>query len=623
MTTVTSSSPTRRRGERLEQAASGTPTHELVGAAASGTLPGLFLERVRRTPEGRAYMAHDPGEGIWQEVSWRDVANRAARFRAAMEARDLEKGDRIAVLLPNGVDWVCVDMAALSLGLVVVPLYTHDSASNQAYILDNADVRLAVIDTHARWAAIAALGEPMSSLEEVWIRNEGAGVADGRVRRLAEVLPDLAPTLRRAAADPQDLATLIYTSGTTGRPKGVMLSHAAILWNAEAVTRFVAPKREDVFLSFLPLAHAFERTVGYYLPMMAGATVAHARSVELLRQDLKTVRPTVFLSVPRLYERIYKAIHERSPRYGLRRALLHLEARLGWADFEWQQGRGPRPEMLSRVLKRLLDRLVARHILDAFGGRVRVSVSGGAALPPRVARFLIGMGLPLVEGYGLTEAAPVVTAASLEDNFPGSVGRALPGSEIHVAGGRELLVRSPSIMQGYWKDEAATAAAITEDGWLRTGDIAEIRDGRVFIRGRLKEIIVLSNGENINPDPMETAILRDPAIEQACVLGEGKPFPVAVLVLEQTRWAEFAGESKLDPANPNVPSVTAEILKNMRKNMKDFPKPAQIRAVHLLLDPWTIDEGLLTPTLKVKRHAVEARYTAEITSLYGTHAVLD
>jgi long-chain acyl-CoA synthetase len=568
-------------------------------------------------------MVHDTAAQAWCEITWREIGERADRFRAAIVAVGLEAGDRVALLLPNGIDWVCFDMAALSLGLVVVPLYSYDSPANHAFILKHSGARLALVDTTERWEAIVALHEPVPNLEQIWVRDASSSELPAPLRRLAGVLPATAALPARISVGPDDLATLIYTSGTTGRPKGVMLTHAAILWNAEGVTDFITPLEDDVFLSFMPLAHAFERTVGYYLPMMAGATVAYARSVDMLRADLATVRPTVFVSVPRLYERTYAATRDQAARNVLKRLLLDLTARLGWRRFEWEQGRASKPGLLSRLIGAVLNQLVARRVLMAFGGRLRVAVSGGAGLPREIFRFMIGMGLPLVEGYGLTEAAPVVTATTLEDNLPGSAGRPLKGCEIRLSEQSELLVRSPSIMRGYWNDPEATAAAFDADGFLNTGDIADIRDGRLFIRGRLKEIIVLSTGENINPDPIETAVQHDPLVEQVCILGDGKPFPVAFLVLKKDRWKRLAGRLKVDPNEPNAATIKAEILKRIARNLKDFSKPSQIRGVHLVLESWTVREGLLTPTLKVKRYAIEAKYPEEFAALYAGHAVFD
>jgi long-chain acyl-CoA synthetase len=431
---------------------------------------------------------------------------------------------------------------------------------------------------------------------------------------LADALSSSTKAIREPELAADATATLIYTSGTTGPPKGAMLSHFAILWNCEAATKFIAPLPSDVFLSFLPLAHAFERTLGYYLPMMGGATVAYARSVDTLREDLVIIRPTVLLAVPRIYERIEESIRQETDRSLVTGALVRLTADIGWQRHEARWRRGPAPGLGRRLLWPLLYGFVARRLLGALGGRLRVAASGGASLPPDTARFLVGLGLPLVEGYGLTEAAPVVTATRLGEILPGSVGQPLHGLDIKLGPRDELLVRTPSVMKGYWQDGTATVAAIDRDGWLRTGDVAEIRDGQVFIKGRLGERLALSTGEKVMASTIEAAIRRDPLFDQVCVIGEGRPCLAAAISLNPKRWASAAAELDVDAKAPNTAS--AAILQRINRLLYDLPRFAQVHAVHLVLEPWTIQQGLVTPTLKIRRQAVEERYASEIAALY-------
>jgi len=596
-----------------------------ISAELARTLPGLFSERVRRSPDQIAYREFDRGANCWRDHTWRAIDARAARLQLAIERMQLKAGERIAILLPNGIDWVSADMAALGLGLVVVPLYAHDSAANISFILAHSDSRLLFVDTLERWRLLAGRQKEFPSLSAVWISEPGACPDDLAgtpiTRRLKDVLPEPGAAAFRQACEPRSLATIIYTSGTTGRPKGTMLSHFALLWNAEGVAKFIPPRADDVLLSHLPLAHAFERTVGYYLPMIGGAMVAYARSIDELREDLRTVRPTVLLSVPRIYERVYGAIRGKSEGSLPRRFLSSLVQRFGWRRFEAAQGRRMPPGFSARLVWRLLDPLMARPIRAAFGGRLRAAVSGGAPLPKEVSHFLVAMGVPLVEGYGLTEAAPVVTATALDDNVPGSVGRALPGIELAVAENHELLVRSPAAMTGYWKDEVETAQAIDPNGWLHTGDLAEIRDGRVFIHGRLQDIQVLAIGEKVNASLIEDVIRRDELFEQALVIGEGKPFLAAVCVLNRKRWLALAGELGVGPDNPNVDPVLEEVRLRLGSRLKDQPRYAQVQAVHLVLEPWTLEAGLLTPSLKVKRDRVEDLYRGAIEALFAGHPI--
>lgn len=596
-----------------------------IGAALARTLPGLFSGRVHRSPTALAYRQFDRSEQCWRDHTWESVHERSVRFQLAMEREGLKAGDRVAILLPNGIDWVGFDMAALGLGLVVVPLYAHDSAANVSYILGNSGARMLLVDTEARWRQLVQRRQEFPELAAVWI-DEPSACAQSfggtpPVKRLDHVLAELPAAHYRQSCEPSSLATIIYTSGTTGRPKGTMLSHFALLWNAESTAEIIPPRRDDLFLSHLPLAHAFERTVGYYLPMMGGSAVAYARSVDALADDLKAIRPTVLLSVPRIYERVYGAIRNKAEATPLGPRLMSLARNLGWQRFQAAQGRGPAPGLGARLAWRLLDRLVAKPVRDAFGGRLRVAVSGGAPLTAEVTSFLVAMGLPLVEGYGLTEAGPVVAATALDDIWPGSAGRPLRGIELAISVDQELLVRSPAVMTGYWKDEAQTAETIDCDGWLHTGDLAEMRDGRLLLRGRLQDILVLTIGEKVNAGLIEEEITKDRLFDHAVVIGEGKPFLVAVCALNTRLWRALAKALGVDTDNPNVPPVHEAVLARLDTRLKDYPRHAQVRAAHLVLEPWTTESGLLTPSLKVKRDRVEQRYRDAIESLFSGHVV--
>jgi long-chain acyl-CoA synthetase len=576
-------------------------------------------------PEGIAYREYDAGAEIWRDHEWGAIAYRTDRFRLALAREGLDPGDRVAVLLPNCSDWVCFDMAAHSLGLVVVATYPHDSAANNAFILGHSDARVLIVDSAERWEALRVHRSVFPQLKSVWMRSEGPVTTSGTdyptLKSLSDVLSGKFPLPADYAAAPTSLATLIYTSGTTGQPKGVMLSHHALLWNAEAAAAFVPPRTDDVFLSILPLAHAFERTVGYYLAMAGGATVAYARSAQQIREDLITVRPTVLLAVPRLYERMYAAILAQVEGSALRSALLHHAKALGWRQFEATQHRGPKLDLTARFAWFVLRRLIADRVMASFGGRLRVAVSGGAPLDRSVAEFLVGLGLPVIEGYGLTEAAPVVSGNAFGDNMPGSVGRPLNGVEVKLSDQGELLVRSPAVMLGYWKDQSATGRVLDAAGWLSTGDIGEIHDGRIFIRGRLKEIMVLSIGEKVNPNLVEAEIARDTLFDQVAVVGDGRPFVAALAVLNTTAWQRLAKNNDLDPEQPNAEPVKTGMLARIEPLLAALPAYAQVRAVHLCLEPWTIDGGLLTPTLKVKREVLQQRFAKEIEALYAGHWV--
>jgi long-chain acyl-CoA synthetase len=597
------------------------PATSFIGCEAARTLPGLFRQRVESTPDASAYRQFQ--DGAWRDTTWAEMARLVACWQRGLEAEGLKPGERVAVSLRNGVDWVAFDQAALGLGLVVVPLYTTDNPDNLAHILADSGSRLLLIASDARWAPLAGQSGALPELRRVLCVTRSGGSessdTDDRLRFLGDWLPEEGGELVDRVQDPTSLATLVYTSGTTGPPKGVMLSHRAILWNVEAVQPRVPVRPRDLFLSFLPLAHAFERTVGYYLPMMGGACVAYARSIEQLRHDLMAVRPTVLLSVPRVYELVYLAIQSKLGGAGPRRWLFEAGISIGWRRFQGARGRARPPGPLARLLWSLLEPRIARPVLEQLGGRIRVSVSGGAPLSPAVAQFFVSLGLPLTEGYGLTEAGPVVSGTTPEDWTPGSVGRALPGIEVALSPKGELLVRAPSVMSGYWGRPEATRETIDADGWLHTGDLAEISDGIIRIRGRLKEILVTSSGEKVPPADMQLALTLDPLFDQALVLGEGRPYLAALLVLNPQAWDQVAAGLGLDPAD-GASLENGRALRYVRERVRDllkgFPGYAQVRAIHLTLEPWTVENGLLTPTLKVKRQPLESRFAPVIQALY-------
>jgi len=598
-------------------------SEDLISVERAGTLDGLFLQRVRRSPTRIAYRYYERDRG-WQQLDWREMGQAVARWRGALAGEALTDGDRVAMLLRNCPEWVMFDQAAMSLGLVTVPLYTDDRADNAAYILQDAAVKVLLVQDANRWKRLAeAVGDTPWPLRVVLLDGGAEALrlaaTDPRVVVADSWLPPAAPDLRSREADPSALATIVYTSGTTGRPKGVMLSHRNLLANAHGGVTVIDCYQEDVFLSFLPLSHALERTGGYYLPMMAGACVAFARSVAQLGEDMQTIRPTVMIAVPRVFERVYVRIADQlAARPAPARWIFALAVAAGWRRFLRDQGRGGWHPLL--LLWPLLRRRVADQVLAKLGGRMRAAVSGGAPLPYGVAHTFIGLGLPLLQGYGLTETSPIIAVNPLQANIPESVGVPIRGMQVRIGADDELLVKGHNVMLGYWNNHAATARVLTHDGWLHTGDQARIADGHIYITGRLKDILVLSNGEKVPPADMEMALALDPLFEQAIVLGEGRSYLTALLVLNADLWPGLAQELGLDSGSPRSmedPHLLKEMLKRVRLTLKDFPGYAKIRRVALSLEPWTVENGLLTPTLKVKRNQVMAHHRAAIEEMYG------
>ncbi len=591
---------------------------DVITPDEAGSLYGLFQERVRRTPDKVAYRYFR--HNAWREFTWLAMQKQVARWQKALSGLGLQRGDRVAIMLKNCPVWIMFDQAAMSLGLVTVPLYTVDRPDNVAYIVNDADVKLLLFESAEQWHALYTVKDKLGGvLRFVAMDNLRR---DANLVPMGEFLPRDAEPMSPVPVSSGDLASIIYTSGTTGRPKGVMLSHGNMLTNAQACLDTFFVRGDDVFLSFLPLSHTFERTLGYYLTVMTGSTVAFARSIQQLSEDLASIRPTLLISVPRIYERVYAAIKERLEEGApLNRWLFELAVETGWARFEHEQGRGAwQPSFL---LWPLLKRLVAQKILDRLGGRLRVAFSGGAALSSEVSRVFIGLGLPIVQGYGLTETSPVISGNRLDDNRPDSVGQAVSGVEVRLGEQNVLLARGPNVMLGYWNNPEATKAVIDRDGWLNTGDIAHVSEsGHIYITGRIKEIIVMSNGEKIPPSDMEMAILQDPLFDQAMIFGEARPYLVALAVLNPQSWLHFAHEVGIRADMPEALTdsrVEAKVLKRISRNLRGFPGYARVNRVLLLHEPWTIDNGLMTPTLKIKRDEVARRYALQIGRLYEGH----
>ena len=584
------------------------------------TLDGLFRERVRRSPQAPAYRGFDKTSGTWVDISWAETASEVARWRAALAGENLQPGDRVAVLLRNCKEWVIFEQAALSLGLAVVSLYMDDRPDNTAYMLSDSAAKLLLVQDATQWRRLQSVIEPLPDLNRILIGAGGRGaLGDGRLRDASEWLAQATgATVEPHDHGPNQLAYIVYTSGTTGRPKGVMLSHHNVLTSAAGGLWVLEVYPEDVFLSLLPLSHTYERTVGYYSPMMAGATIAYCRSIPQLAEDLQTVRPTVMICVPRVYERIYTRLHSQlQKRSWLARRLFHLAMEVGWRRFEVAQGRASRTPSL--LLWPLLEKLVARKFLARLGGRMRWASSGGAALPAPVARLFIGLGLPILQGYGLTETSPLISGNPLADNDPASVGVPIPGMEVRIGAQSELLARGPGVMEGYWNNHTATHQMIDADGWLHTGDQARIANNHIYLTGRLKDILVLSNGEKVPPTDMEAAITLDPLFEQALIVGEGHAMLGALLVLNPEQWDGFAKHLKLDPldrASLTDKRTQGAVLARVAEQLRDFPAYAKVRRAVLLLDPWTVENGLLSLTQKLKRGQVMERHAELIRGMF-------
>ncbi len=592
---------------------------DLIPPQDAQTLSGLFAERIKRSPAKTAYRYYQESSQRWLDCSWQETGQRAALWQQAMRNDRLQAGDRVAVMLKNCLEWALFDLAATGLGLVTVPLYVNDRPENFTYILQSTGARLLLTDGLEQWQRIEEVGDKLDNIERIVTLQTVCEVdCDPRLRRLDQWLPKQAEQdYCSAPQDPHALATIVFTSGTTGPPKGVMLSHDNILQNAAAGLKRVTVYSDDQLLSFLPLSHMFERTAGYYISIMAGACVAFVRSIDLLAEDLLSIKPTILVTVPRIFERIYnKMTLKLADESWLARKIFQLAVASGWHHFQYHRNR--EPWAIQLLIWPLLKMIVGRKLEQRLGGRLRLAISGGAPLSTPIAQTFIGLGVTILQGYGLTETSPIIAVNTLKDNQPLSVGRPLPGVRVKIGADHELLVKGPNLMLGYWQLDKTI---IDADGWLHTGDQARIdRKGRIHIIGRTKEIIVLSSGEKVPPEDLQLAIATDPLFEQVLVIGENRPSLAAVVVVNPSQWKTLAAKLGLDPADQdqlNSPPAKQALLEKIAYRLKEFPGYAKIHRVHATLTPWNIDSGLITATLKVRREPLIEQFKDEIDALYA------
>jgi len=583
----------------------------LAEAAARGDRPFLY----RRA--GRA----------WHSLSWSDCRVALSEAAGGLRALGLARGDRVVLVSENRPEWLLADLAILTAGGITVPVYTTHTVETYRYLLAHSGARAAIVSTPALLRRILAASPP--ELEFVVCLDPPTGLASSgpslytweAVRASGRLTPEtidaqIAP-LRRT-----DTARIQYTSGTGGLPRGAMLSHGAILANVEGGRRLIADLRlpPAIFLSFLPASHAYEHTAGQYLPIAAGGEIYYAESAAQVPAALVEVRPTILIAVPRLLETMHRRITQEAERRGaLGRSLLRAAVALGRS----RQERDGRLSGWARFADLVLEATVRQKIRARFGGRLQAIVSGGAPLTPDLGRFFHAVGLEVLQGFGLTEAGPIVSC-----NPPGrvrieTVGPPLAGVEVRIAGDGEILVRGENVMQGYWNDEAATAAAIRE-GWLHTGDIGRLdRDGYLTITDRKRDFLKTTGGEMIAPQKIEGALTLEPEIAQAMVVGDRRPH-LAALIVPEREWVEAWGRAQGTPHPaagwPADPDLQRAIATAVERAQRRLAGPEKIRRFTLLAEPFTIENELLTPTLKVRRHRVQERYREQIERMYDPRA---
>jgi len=579
--------------------------------------PSNAIDRLSSLPEGLFSIAQRfaartaqwvRSSSGYQPIAYATLAERARRVASGLIRFGLQPGERVAILMENRPEWAAADFGILAAGGVVVPLYTTARIDELAFVLRDAGVRFAITSEGMLAERLQRAAAKAGCVQRSFAIEAKEGM-DAWQELLAEDLPD-AVEHRMERIDRKSLASLVYTSGTTGNPKGVMLTHGAFLANVSGALAIVELEESDLLLSFLPLAHAFERTAGHFLPYLCGLSVAYAERPDTVAKNMAEIRPTILIAVPRLLE----VIRARIVAQGTKAKGIAGKLFARWLA---QAERGA----LHGWQGKLLDRLVGARIRERFGGRLRMIVSGGAPLAPEVGRFFEGLGIPVVEGYGLTEAAPVLTVNPPKRRKLGTVGVPLPNVELRIAEDGEILARGPNIMRGYWGLEEETKQALDEEGFLHTGDVGAIdEDGHLVITDRKKDILVNSGGENIAPQKIESRLAADPFIDQAVVYGDRKPYLVALIAPNREACEAWAQQQGL-PQTPWPQLVQAPALRRMLQTrisrlLADLAPYEQVRRIFLIEEPLSVDSGLVTPTLKIKRRRVYEAFADRFEALY-------
>ncbi len=582
----------------------------------------------------------------WTPITWDQLAGQVRAMAGFLHAQGVRPGDRVAILSENRPEWAITDLATQLVGAVNVSLYTSLPPAQVAYIVKDSGSRILVVSTHLQLKKAEEIFDECPELTQVVTMSEMRKDHPPSVLSWEDAMESGATHYSAHSTDiealgagvkPDDVAALIYTSGTTGFPKGVMLTHRNFASNVHAALDRVPFGPEDHHLSFLPLCHSFERTAGYHAVLACGARITYAQSVDTVSRDLPEVRPTVMISVPRLFERVYnviaKSVEEGSP---AKKKIFTWAVATGRRYAEVAQSGTPGP--LLSVQKALAHKLVFSKLHEKLGGNLRFAVSGGAALPKAIGEFFLSAGITIIEGYGLTETSPVLTINPFDRPRYGTVGHVIDDVTVAIQDvnsreiigqleGRnypstlttregEIVARGPNIMKGYWGNEEATREAIDADGWYHTGDVGRFDGGYLVITDRIKHMIVNKGGKNIYPGPIEELFKTEALIDQIMVVGEGREYLTALVVPSVdaiTNLARAAGDAG-DPFDAKA--VHDAFNKVFRAYSKDAAAHEKIRDFRLVRDPFTVDNGLMTPTMKLRRKAIEKQYADLVETMY-------
>jgi long-chain acyl-CoA synthetase len=598
-------------------------------AVEFSTISEMFEKIFEKFSDSKRPVLSYKVDGKYRNISYSELRDVSTNFSLGLSNLGIQPDDHVALISENRPEWVVSDIAIHKLGAVDVPIYPTLTAKQIEFIFNDANVKYAIVSNSFQLNKVKkVIGEVKSLKKVIVISDKGVELEKdilsyNQVCQNGSDLHQKQPDYKnkfKAKINPSNLLTIIYTSGTTGNPKGVMLTHSNLVSNIKATSQIVTISETDVFLSFLPLCHSFERMAGYYTAFACGATIAYAESVETVRDNLAEVKPTIMTSVPRLFERIYNRIHRQ----------VEDGPPLKKKIFSWALSTGRKYVTAKKhgfispalaIKHKLAEKLVFSKLKTATGGRIRYFVSGGAALGREYGEFFEAVGLQIIEGYGLTETSPIITGNRLDDYKFGSVGKPLPGVEVKIAEDGEILARGPNIMKGYWNNRHATEESIDKDGWLHTGDIGVFdSEGFLIITDRKKHMFVSSGGKNIYPQPIEGIFLQSKYIDQFVLIGDKRMFLSALIVPDFDAIKEYADRNKIGYANEDDLISKQEIYEIIDKEVatlqRDLSNYERVRKFVLLSRPFSIDTGEFTPTLKIRRNVVEEKYQSLIEEMY-------
>jgi len=568
-------------------------------------------------------------DGTYHDLSFKRMREWVEQFAGGVASLGLKKNDKLAIISENRPEWVVADIGSLFLGAIDVPIYPTLTAKQEEFILNDSGTKIAVVSNQYQLNKILKVRDDIKTLEHIIVMNDINVSGEKNVHTMSSICEKGKTYLEkhpglleksRSEIKPDDLLTIIYTSGTTGNPKGVMLTHNNLVSNIIGTTSIIDISSKDELLSFLPLCHSFERMAGYYTAMACGCTVAYAESIDTVRDNLLEIRPTIVTTVPRLFERIYSRVIqqvESSP--PARQKIFNWAIDVGKRYKEAEKNN--RTGIVLKGQQALADKLVFSKLKERTGGRIRFFVSGGAALARELGEFFEALGIIIVEGYGLTETSPVITANRLDDYKFGSVGKPIPGVDVKIAQDGEILARGPNIMKGYYNNKKATEETIDKDGWLHTGDIGVFdAEGHLMITDRKKHLFVSSGGKNIAPQPLENLFLQSKYIDQFVLIGDKRMFLSALIVPDYDALKEYADSHKLPYKTKEdlskIPEVHKLIDEDIRRLQKDLSNYERVRRFAILEKPLSIESGEITPTMKIRRKVVEERYRELIEGMY-------